>query len=206
MVGEISHLMLDIDGVVVCGRPSDGLHWKTHLEADLGIKVADLREHFFAPYWSEIVTGHRDLRPTLTKALKNFAPDISATTLIDYWFSQDARLDTALLGDLRNCGLKVYLTTNQEHERAKFLWENLGLQNHADGMITSAKLGAQKPDAAFFHGAAEITGALAQEHLLIDDSRENIAGAKSAGWRAAHWDGCGDGCVSLKTLLADFSL
>ena len=43
VVGRVTHLMVDIDGVVVNGRPGDGAHWKTGLARDLGISVADLR-------------------------------------------------------------------------------------------------------------------------------------------------------------------
>lgn len=101
VVNNITHLMMDIDNVVVCGRPSDGAPWKTGLEADLGISAAALRQHFFTPFWAEIVTGKRALRPILATALSNFAPEISAATLIDYWFSHDARLNTTVLRDLK---------------------------------------------------------------------------------------------------------
>ncbi len=187
----ITHLMIDIDGVVVTGRVSDGAHWKSGLREDLGLDPALLRKHFFQPYWVQIVTGKLALRPTLTKVLQGFAPKISATTLMNYWFTQDARLNTELLGDLdkaRTKGLKVYLTTNQEHERAAFLWNNLGLSQHADGIITSAALGLKKPDPAFFKAAETVTKAPAQTHLLIDDTPENIEGAEIAGWRASLWD------------------
>ena len=61
-------LMLDVDGVLVDGRPEDGRHWQTSLEADLGLSPAALREHFFAPYWDEIVTGRVGLMAPLHAA------------------------------------------------------------------------------------------------------------------------------------------
>jgi putative hydrolase of the HAD superfamily len=53
----IKALMLDVDGVLVTGRPSDGRHWVTSLEADLGLSFTVLQDAFFEHYWEEIVTG-----------------------------------------------------------------------------------------------------------------------------------------------------
>ena len=52
--------MIDVDGVLVTGRPSDGLHWATSLEADLGLSFAILQDTFFKRYWEDIVTGRAD--------------------------------------------------------------------------------------------------------------------------------------------------
>ena len=190
VVGRVTHLMVDIDGVVVIGRPADGAHWKTGLEVDLGISAADLKQHFFQPFWAQIVTGQLPLRPTLAGALAKCAPHLDATRLIGYWFSHDARLDRAVLGHLaaaRARGLKAYFATNQDHERARYLWQELGLARHGDGMIHSARLGVAKPDPGFFEGAARITGAGPAQHLLIDDSAANVSAAHAAGWQALHW-------------------
>ncbi len=111
--------------------------------------------------------------------------------LIDYWFSHDARLNTAVLEQVaaaRQAGLRVFLTTNQEHERAQYLWDQLGLRHYAEGIITSGFLGAKKPESYFFKAAAKFTHAPVSEHLLIDDSQENIDAARKAGWSAVHWD------------------
>ena len=184
--------MKDVDGVLVCGRPSDGRGWKTDLHADLGLTAKDLRAHFFAPFWAEIVTGQRALRDTLATVLPAFAPDISAADLITYWFQNDARLDVPLLAALaeaRSHGLSVWLATNQDHERAQYLWRDLGLRDHADGMIWSARLGVAKPNPAFFRLAAQAAGAKKNACLLVDDSSENVTAARQAGWQGVHWDG-----------------
>ena len=184
---QVTHLMIDIDGVVITGRPKDGASWKSGLQADLGIDPDDLRTGFFQPYWQKIVTGQLPLRATLERA----KPDIAADALIEYWFRLDSRVNSDLLADIdhaRRSGLKVYFATNQEHERAAYLWENLGLKNHADGIIASAQVAAKKPDQAFFKAATKITNAAPENHLLIDDTPENITGAKAANWQATHWD------------------
>ena len=188
----ITHLMMDVDGVLVTGRTTDGLPWKTDLEIDLGISPQELHEAFFRPFWSEVVTGKRELQPTLEAVLKDVAPHVSAARLIDYWFSNDARLDRSALHDLqmlRRQGMKVFLATNQDALRSKYLWDELGLSTYADGILSSASLGFAKPDTFFFERAAMRTGAPKDAHLLVDDSQANVTAAERAGWQAHHWSG-----------------
>ena len=81
----------------------------------------------------------------------------------------------------------MYLATNQEHLRAGYLMERLGLADHVDGMFYSARLGAKKPDREFFAKVQAAVGLCGEEMLLIDDSRQNIEAALEAGWQAFHW-------------------
>ncbi len=68
---QVKALMLDVDGVLVDGRPEDGRHWQTSVEQDFGFSPESLREQFFAPYWENIVTGRAGLMEHLTNALKH---------------------------------------------------------------------------------------------------------------------------------------
>ncbi len=186
----IKALLIDVDGVLIDGRPEDGRHWQTSLEADLGISPDALREHLFAPHWERIVVGQAALMPHLTDALHTIAPTVSPTTLISYWFARDARLDTSLLAELacaRATGVQVHLATNQEHLRATYLMETLGLAQQVDAIFYSARLGAKKPEPEFFAKVQVAVGMRADELLLVDDSRPNVDAAQRAGWHALHW-------------------
>lgn len=92
--------MVDVDGVLVHGRPDDGKPWASSLEADLGVSPADLQREFFAPYWDAIVTGRLNLHEQLGPVLARIAPAVSTEAFTAYWFKNDARLDTQLLNDL----------------------------------------------------------------------------------------------------------
>jgi putative hydrolase of the HAD superfamily len=81
----------------------------------------------------------------------------------------------------------VYLATNQEHLRAAYLMEKLGLAEHVDGILYSARLGAKKPELDFFAKVQAAVRLCGEEILLIDDSRPNIEAALEAGWQAFHW-------------------
>jgi putative hydrolase of the HAD superfamily len=183
-------LMVDVDGVLVHGRPSDGLHLFTHLERDLGLNRDLIQKEFFQTHWGDIVTGRDDLEPRLASVLEKIAPGLSATTLIDYWFTNDSRLDRTLLADLaalRAKGIPMFLATNQEHRRAAYLMQTLGLSAHFDGIFYSAMLGYQKPASEFFRLATERVGIAANEIAFIDDFPANIEAAQQFGWKATHW-------------------
>lgn len=185
-------LMMDVDGVLVHGRPSDGRHLFAELEADLGVSPDLLREAFFTPYWEAIVTGREALTERLAPILGEIAPNVTADQLIAYWFENDSRLNQdalATIGELRDRGVPVFLATNQEHLRANYLMQTLGLGAHVDGIVYSAALGHRKPAAEFFDGAALHVGAEPNQLVLVDDTLANVEGARQRGWNAIHFVG-----------------
>ena len=186
----IKALMVDVDGVLVEGRPEDGRHWQTSLQEDFGFSSDALHEQFFAPYWENIVLGRAGLMEHLTTSLQKIAPQVSPGEFVDYWFERDSRLVVPLLQELslaRSAGIHVYLATNQEHLRALYLMEKLGLAELVDGILYSADLGSKKPEMEFFAKVEVALGLCGEEMLLIDDSQQNIEAALKSGWRALHW-------------------
>ncbi len=199
----IRALMLDVDGVLVTGRPEDGLNWATDLERDLGVSAADLHKEFFAQHWDEIIVGRADLPERLSASLTRIAPHVACDRVIAYWFEKDSGLDTAILDDIaasRAAGLKVWLATNQEHMRAAYLMNVLGLAKGVDGMFYSASLGCRKPEGRFFRAIEAATGFAPEELLLVDDTPANADAARDAGWHAVPWTGG----LSLSAILAGF--
>lgn len=197
-------LMMDVDGVIVRpdGRRGDNRRWDADLKADLGIDPADLQRVFFGPHWRDIALGRADLYERLAPALAEIAPAVTAEALTEYWFRWDSDLNQPLLEELavlRAGGQRMALATVQEHHRARYLWEDLGLKHRFDAMHYAADLGAAKPDRAFFDRIALRTGAPPEAHLLIDDMQSNIDGALAAGWRAQLWTGA----ETLSALIAD---
>jgi putative hydrolase of the HAD superfamily len=186
----IRAVLVDVDGVLVTGRPADGQHWSHDLERDLGIAPELLQRRFFAPHWTDVVTGRAGLLETLTPVLAEIAPSLSSEALLEYWFARDTRLEEPLLQDiatLRRRGLTVALASNQEHLRARYLSEQLGLAGHVDHFYYSAAIGARKPDSAFYRHIEQALGEPPETLLLIDDTAENVSAARQAGWRAVHW-------------------
>jgi len=183
--------MLDVDGVLINGRPQDGQRWDFALQQDLGIDPALLGQEFFARDWADIIVGKTALRSALASCLQRLQTTVTAEELMTYWFEHDSRIMEPVLSDCRaarNRGIAVYLATNQEHERARYLMDTMGLKTEVDGIIYSAQAGCRKPHADFYAHAVQATGFQPKELLLVDDTVANIEGARKAGWTAVHWD------------------
>jgi putative hydrolase of the HAD superfamily len=183
-------LLVDVDGVVVV-HP-DPLGWSGSLEADLGVSPARLSSEFFRPYWDDVICGRAGLYERLSPVLAAIAPHLTSRELTDYWFRRDSQLDDRLLAELatiRATGVSLHLVTVQEHERARHLWEDVGLSQFFDAMHYSAELGVAKPDPAFFAAVEARVGLPPSDLFFIDDKEENVEGARARRWPAAVWTG-----------------
>jgi putative hydrolase of the HAD superfamily len=181
--------MLDVDGVLVHGRP-DGQPFVSGLQTDLGVDGERLQDEFFRPHWEAIVTGKEPMKGRLAAVLDRIAPHVAADDLIAYWFATDTHIDADVLAAacaLRTQGWRVFLATNQEHVRAAYLMETLGLGAKLDGIVYSAALGHHKPANAFFRSAEKAVSATPDQLVLIDDAAANIEAARRCGWTALHW-------------------
>ena len=184
-------LMVDVDGVLIRSPPGG---WFRDLQADLGLPQHVLETEFFDIHWAEIAVGRASLPARLGPVLERCAPHLTARGLMDYWFRRDAEVDPTFLGQLeplRASGVALHLATNQEHERAAFLWKTLGLQDHFAAMHYSADVGWAKPDPGFFTTVVARTGYAPADLTLVDDRPENVAAARQAGWGGLYWDGTG---------------
>ena len=188
-------LVLDCDGVVVKGHREGG-RWDKHLARDLGIDTAALQERFFNPHWRSISLGEADMREVLAQVWPELDCAASADVFVEYWFSNDAALDDDVLAQVdawRAAGGNAYLGTVQEHHRARYLWDTLGLKRHFDAIHYSAALGAWKPDAAFYERVhAELPVAAPGEVIFLDDVMKNVDAANAFGWRASHFRSADD--------------
>jgi putative hydrolase of the HAD superfamily len=184
----IKVIVVDVDGVLVVRL--NGVGWDEQLERDLGISAVDLYHQFFAVHWNDVVRGRAKLRDRLTPVLNALASNVTCDQLVDYWFSHDAHVDRDLLGELRELrrrGFSVHLATVQEHERARYLWDSIGLRDHVDGMHYSAELGYVKPELGFYRRIEERIACSSSDIFFIDDRAENVDGARAAGWNSTLW-------------------
>ena len=186
---SVRTLMIDVDGVVI--RHPQGLRWDHTIESDLGVDPARFQSAFFAVHWPDVMAGRAGLYERLALALPDFAPHLTPEALTAYWFSKDAHLDQGFLGQLAalNGRYALHLATVQEHLRAAYLWNELGLKDRFAAIHYAADYGCGKPDPAFFEAVARRTGHAPHELLLIDDSPRNVEAARACGWCAGLWDG-----------------
>jgi putative hydrolase of the HAD superfamily len=183
-------IMVDVDGVLIAHPHPQG--WAANLEVDLGISSPELHERFFRREWDDVVHGRAAIRDRLRPALAEIAPAVTLDAMIDYWFSNDAHVNDLLLAELqllRQEGFELHLATVQEHERAKYIWDNLGLRETFDSIHYSAALGYSKPNHDFYRAVESASRLSPDAIFFIDDKVENVAAAKQCGWTAAVWTG-----------------
>ena len=186
----VKAIMVDVDGVLI-DHPS-GDSWSVDLEKNCGLSAAALQTAFFSRHWDDVIHGRAPLRERLGPVLCAIAPHLTCDKLINYWFSHDAHVNETLLEELaslRADGLEIHLATVQEHERARYIWEELDFRSRFDGMHYAAELGYSKPSASFYRKIETRCGFAPQELFFIDDKPANVEGALLSGWAAALWTG-----------------
>jgi putative hydrolase of the HAD superfamily len=88
------------------------------------------------------------------------------------------------LSALRDRGLRLVAVSNWDCSLPRVL-DGCGLGKLLDGTITSAEVGARKPDPAIFERALELAGCGPEEALHVGDTaEEDVVGAQAAGIRS----------------------
>jgi putative hydrolase of the HAD superfamily len=87
------------------------------------------------------------------------------------------------LGELRERGLTVVIASNWDCSLPEWLGP-AGIMELVDGVVTSAEVGAPKPNTRVFERALAIAGVEPQEALHVGDKVDNdVEGARAAGVR-----------------------
>jgi putative hydrolase of the HAD superfamily len=184
----MSVLMLDVDGVLVHEPPVEVFARDAALDA----AMASIRAELTAEDWQSLATGQSDLLERIGEIVRALTLPVTAEQMLDYWYPSETHLDAAVLDAakrVRAGGMRVFLATNQEHRRARYLMETLELASIFDGIAYSAALGHRKPSPEYFAAAAAKVSARASDIVFIDDNEGNVDAARLAGWRATHWLG-----------------
>jgi putative hydrolase of the HAD superfamily len=145
----------------------------------------------------QCISGLRDLRDVLEEVLPRIGFNGRADDFIRYWFGKDSRLNAEvirLVEDLRTSGAAdLYIATGQEHHRAKYLWNNLGLSKCFDGMFYSADIGLPKTNVRFFEAINRRLGiAAAERPIFFDDQAMIVDLARAVGWDATPYTSARD--------------
>ena len=99
------------------------------------------------------------------------------------------------LAELRALGVRLVCVSNWDYSLPDVL-ARVGLADELDGVVTSAAVGARKPDPRLFAAALEVAGCAADGALHVGDTpTEDVEGAKAAGIRALLIDRDGGGDI-----------
>lgn len=189
-------VFFDVDGVLINGihaRPELSRRWDQNLLVDMGIDPERFTKEFiFDIFVKKVSVGEMSVMEALERRLPSLGYHGSPVVFHHYWLLNDSELNQPLLDAIRilkrRDDIRLYIATNQEHLRASWLWSHLGLHDLFDDMFYSARIGARKPDKAFFDFAIRKIGPQAEPPLFFDDTPKVVEGARAAGWEAVRFD------------------
>jgi putative hydrolase of the HAD superfamily len=128
----------------------------------------------------------------MAEALGNPPVDVRAAMLAAIRFVPFPEVPGALRA-LRARGVTLVVASNWDCSLGEVL-EQAGLRGLVDGVVTSAQVGAAKPERALFDAALELAGCAPGEAVHVGDSPDgDVAGAAAAGIRAILVERHGDG-------------
>lgn len=172
-------LLLDVDGVLVTPpAPFCSKFTQTHDEAV---------QEFFSTAFQKAITGQADLLDILPPFLAKLGYQQTPEEFIEEWFRAENHPNQALLTEvhqLKAQGWRIYLATNQEKHRTRYLLEEMQLNQLVNGEFASYSVGHRKPNAEYFSEVAHHLAVDPHQILFWDDHIGNVEAAKKAGWQA----------------------
>ncbi|GII54359.1 hydrolase [Planotetraspora thailandica] len=175
-------VLCDFDGVI---RFYDGAEL-AELESSFGIEPGTTARAAFAPHLDgPALTGEATVEQWMDSVVAELAtriPPEQARKLGDAFASAPFSTDQNVLDLLRHAQTQVpvVLVSNATLRLEEDL-DRLGLAYFFDEVVSSARVGAAKPDPRIYQIAAERAGANPQRCLFVDDRAENAEAAVALG-------------------------
>lgn len=190
-MSEIKAALFDADGVVIVPQKVFSGQYAEKYGLD-----PESFEAFFREEFSDAITGKADLKDLIRKHNDIWHWERDPQELLDMWFAAENATDKALLeiiAQQRAKGMPVYMATNQEQYRAKYIREVL-FPNVFSGLFISSEIGYTKRDPEYWVAvlgklAIDVPDIRPDQVVFFDDSRDSIDGAKQAGIRAYLYEG-----------------
>ena len=197
MVGEsgvvrpFDAVMCDLDGVLRVWDDGEILA----LEAEFGLAPGAIAAVAYAPerLLPAVVgaVGDDEWRTTVAVAFVPSHGIEGAADLVSRWSASIGRVDDAVLEvveAVRDTGLPVLLVSNATTRLESDL-AALGLDRVVDGVVSSARIGAVKPNPEIYLAAAERAHCRPERCLFVDDTQANVDGAAAVGMHSVHYTG-----------------
>jgi HAD superfamily hydrolase (TIGR01549 family) len=167
-----------------------GNHGFRHaLDARLGLAPGGLEQLVFGCVeWKQAQLGQMSEEAVWAAlgARWSLGPDALTQMRRDFWAGD--QLDGELVAFIRSVRphVKAGLLSNFASSLRGLLIE-CGVLDAFDAVVISGEEGVLKPEARIYHIAAERLGTPLSECLFVDDSIENIEGARRAGMQTFHF-------------------
>jgi putative hydrolase of the HAD superfamily len=210
-LGRLNAVLLDSFGTLVSMEPP-----APRLAAALGVPV-EAAERAFRAEIAYYVEHHVDGRDAESLSLlrdrcASVVRDALGLPSLELATAREAMLDAIrfraypdaapALRELRERGIRLVVASNWDCTLPEVL-EQAGLAELVDGVVSSAAVGAAKPEPALFEAALEVAGSTPGRALHVGDSpSKDLAGAARAGIAAVFVDRVGGASADAGTAVA----
>ena len=192
-------VIFDVDGVLVHGyhaRPDLHETFDDKLRG-LGINADRFQREFIHDiFMKRVLIGEVPMVEALDRRLRAFGYKGSTMTVLDLWMSHDCFPNSTMIETVQKLKghreIRLYLATNQDHSRAQFLWQSLGLKDIFEDMFYSARFGRTKAHKKFYEMAEERMPSSDLPPLFFDDTPKVVDAARKHGWEAVLFDTVAD--------------
>ena len=180
-------ILLDLDGIVIRPRYK---YFSEKYSEEYKIPLSELTP-FFTNEYKKAARGEISIREVLPEYLKKWRWGKSPDEFLNYWFHEERTIDVNVLDivkKLREDGVKVYLASDNEKERANYIMNDLELKDVFDGAFFSYQLGHTKSEPEFFQKILKDLKLKGRDVEYWDDDQKNVDVAKSVGIDAKFYD------------------
>lgn len=184
----IKAIIFDCDGVIFNSHDVDGKFlWSRNAKQDLGLDIIHFNK-IFSSSWLDVIKGKIETIEHLKLIFNDpyfYELNITPEIFIEYWLSNDHSINSEMLNLVKSIKFTCYLATNQERHRTKHILSSVG--KYFGDCFASYRIGYIKPEKEFYDYIQHALNLKSQELLLIDDTIENVEGAKQCGWHTYHY-------------------
>lgn len=176
-------MLLDADGVVIRPRHK---YFSEKFSEEYGVPIDDIIP-FFKDEYKRAAIGEVDIREVLPPYLEKWGWKGTVEDFLQYWYEGERDIDKRVMEvvrDLRQKGAKVYLASDNEAGRARYLMKEVGLQDNFDGGFFSSSLGVTKSQPEFFEKVASELQVKPDQIAYWDDDPKNADVARKVGINA----------------------
>jgi len=181
--GQLGALLCDVDGVLRLWDGGAAARLEREYELPAGaIAAAAFATDRLVPAITGRITDEEwraDIARCLTPACGSGR---RASQVVEEWSRPMGRVDGEVLGLLAlvRRSVPVVLVSNATTRLERDL-RLLGVADVLSDVVSSARIGAAKPDPAIYVTAAELAGVAPDRCLFVDDTPANVQGAEALG-------------------------
>jgi len=178
-------IIFDMDGVIIDSEP---VHFEVEkrLLKDLGVAISDEECHSFVGTANKEMWLHIKDKYKLDESVEELV-EVERTTYMDYLRSQENLKPipgvAELIEELYRKKVKVVVASSASVKNIEIVTRMFNLERFFEVKVSGDEVNKGKPAPDTFLYAAKTIGAEPEECIVIEDSKNGVKAAKSAGMR-----------------------